>query len=403
MSQLLIYKNLFEIKILHHYFLDKGEEVWDSMNQEDKDTMEAKYDIRNILEITPTMDCTNVLSSHNCIFKPTSGGILVGIKAKSDDVHPDEFKPYIPLSENLTFRFLIQLKDLNFLNYTALPISGNKNSMFIFKNSIINASISFPSLSTVPPVYENGTVYMPGDMLSDDAVNPTKLYTALVKTSDDPNLSEDWLSETGDIDTSLNYVNVNDSYPVESGFFHYTMKVADSYPTATMKNSSGNIVKPKMEILPGDFYTMQYDMRQFPQGFYSIHIDSSDNPVYHDDVTFYLLQQSETPFGLIEIKVKSSQAAFNLIEVDHLLSPTFEIRFRNRRTHWRYVGKIFENPYVVENPLPLTRFGYIEIVKPPEPDDTKTVMLPNPSDSLIKAEALINTNEKNYYSEIHIN
>ena len=106
---------------------------------------------------------------------------------------------------------------------------------------------------------------------------------------------------------------------------------------------------------------------------------------------------------MIEIKVKSNQAAFNLIEVDHLLSPTFEIRFRNRRTHWRYVGKIFETPYVVENPLPLTRFGYIEIIKPPEPDDTKTVMLPNPSDSPIKAEALINTDEKNYYSEIHIN
>jgi hypothetical protein len=58
---------------------------------------------------------------------------------------------------------------------------------------------------------------------------------------------------------------------------------------------------------------------------------------------------------------------------------------------------------VLQDPLPLTRYGNIEIMKPPEPEDTKTIMLPNPSVSLIKAEALIHAEEKKYYSEIHIN
>ncbi len=144
------------------------------------------------------------------------------------------------------------------------------------------------------------------------------------------------------------------------------------------------------------------DLLKYPQGIYSIHIDS-DDPTYHDDVTFYLLQGSETPFALIEIKVKSKQPAYDLFNQGDLLSPTYEIRFRNRRTHWRYLGKLFDPPYVLENPLPLTRYGNIEIMKPPEPEDTKTIMLPNPSVSLIRAEALIHTEEKKYYSEIHIN
>lgn len=402
MSQSLLYKNLFEVNILHHFFLNKGEQEWDKMSQEDKDRMESKSDIREIFDITPTQESTKALSSHSCIFKKTATGILVGIKAKPDELNPGKFNSFVSLADNLTFRFLVKLKDLNFMNYTALPLQENRDKIFVFSNSLNITSNTFPSLSAIPPVFKPGNTYMPGDMLSDSANNPTKLFTALVKTGNNPTLSADWLTENGNITTPLSYVNVNDSYPVANGFFTYTMKVKDAKPIATMKNSSGFTVTPKMEIIQGNFYTLQVDMLKFPQGIYSIHIDS-DDPTYHDDVIFYLLQGNETPFALIEIKVKTKQHAYDLFSQGNLLSPTYEIRFRNRRTHWRYLGKLFDPPYVLENPLPLTRYGNIEIMKPPEPEDTKTIMLPNPSVSLIKAEALIHTEEKKYYSEIHIN
>jgi hypothetical protein len=402
MSQSLLYKSLFEVNILHHFFLNKGEQEWDKMSQEDKIKMEANYDIREIFEITPTQESTKALSSYSCIFKKTSSGILVGIKAKPDQFNPGKFNSFVPLADNLTFRFLLRLKDLNFMNYTALPLQGNQGKMFVFSNSLNNNSNSFPALSAIPPVFKLDNIYLPGDMLTDNANNPTKLFTALVKTGNNPTLSADWQPEIGNITTPLSYVNVNDSFPVANGFFTYTMKVKDAKPIATLKNSSGFTIQPKMDVLPGDFQTLQVDLLKYPQGIYSIHIDS-DNPTYHDDVTFYLLQGSEIPFALIEIKVKSNQPAHNLFDQGDLLSPTFEIRFRNRKTHWKYIGKLFDSPYVLENPLPLTRYGNIEIMKPPEPEDTKTIMLPNPSVSLIKAEALIHTEEKKYYSEIHIN
>jgi len=402
MSQSLLYKSLFEVNIRHHFFLNKGEQEWDKMSQEDKDRMESNYDIREIFDITPTQESTKALSSHSCIFKKTSTGILVGIKAEADKANPGKFKSFVPCEDNLTFRFLVRLKDLNFMNYTALPLQGNRDKMFVLSNSLNNTSNAFPSLSAIPPVFIPGNTYMPGDMLSDNANNPTKLFTALVKTGNNPAPSADWLTENGNITTPLSYVNVSDSFPVANGFFTYTMKVKDAKPFATMKNSSGFTIQPKMEVLPGDFQTLQVDLLKYPQGIYSIHIDS-DDPTYHDDVTFYLLQGSETPFAMIEIKVKSKQPAYDLFNQGDMLSPTYEIRFRNRRTHWRYLGKLFNPPYVLENPLPLTRYGNIEIMKPPEPEDTKTIMLPNPSVSLIKAEALIHTEEKKYYSEIHIN
>jgi hypothetical protein len=239
-------------------------------------------------------------------------------------------------------------------------------------------------------------------MLSDSAINQTKLFTAHVKTTNNPVGSIDWLTEDGNANTPLNYVNVNDSYHIANGFFTYTMTEKDSYPKAILKDASGFTINPKMEVLQGEFYKLQVDMLKYPEGIYSIHIDS-DNPAYHDDVTFYLLQSSDIPFALIEIKVKSKKAQYNLTNQEALLSPVFVIRFRNRRTHWRYLGKTFVTPFITDNTLPLTRYGNIEILKPPENEESEAVLLPNPSQSLIKAEALINTNENKYYSEIHIN
>jgi len=234
MSFRIIYKNLFEINLLHHFFLDKGEEAYDTMSQEDKEKVELTYDIRELLEITPTPDCRKALSARYCLFKLTPKGILVGIKAKPDELQPDKFNPFAPLDEDLTFRFMIRLKDLNFMNYTALPLQGNRDSLFIFKNYKVNAIARYPSLSAIPPLYDPANIYLPGDMLSDHATNPAKLFTALKKTSSNTSTASDWLTETGNETTPISYANVNDRFPVVSGILNYTMKTENVYPVATI-------------------------------------------------------------------------------------------------------------------------------------------------------------------------
>jgi hypothetical protein len=401
MSQIIMYKNLFEVKIRHHYFLNKGEKEWDSMTTEERNNQEEKFDVREILDITPTMDCTKLLNAQNCVFRKTASGILVGIKAKPDSANAGKFNPFVTLT-NETFRFAIKLKDYNFLNYTALSLQSDRNKMYVLSNNNTNSAGSYPSLSCIPPVFESGKTYMPGDMLSDNAISQTRLYTALVKTTANPTGSADWLTENQGTGTPMSYINLNDNYPVANGFFTYTMKEKDSIPIVQIKDAAGNTINPKMEILLGDFYILQVDMLKYKEGFYNIKIDSN-NPAYHDEVTFYLMQGSNSPFAIIEIKVISRQSAYDLINQGSLTSPVFEIRFRNRHTYWRYISKKFSSPFITEDPLPLTRFGNIEVLKPPEPEETETMSLPNPSVSLIKAEALANPIETKFYSDIHIN
>jgi hypothetical protein len=401
MSFQIIYKDLFDINILHHYFLNKGEDAYDAMDQRDKAKMELLYDAREVLEIVPTEECRDLLAAHQCLFKATRTGLIVGIKASRDSILPAKFNPFSELSDDLIFRFLIKNKDQYFGDYTALPLNVNRDGIYVFKNYKVTADAKFPSLSANPPVFKPLTDYFPGDMLADNAVNPAKIFTALYKTSQPTSNATDWLSETGDATTPLSYANISDRYPVVSGILNYTMNVQEALPEATFKNLSGVVLNPKTVVTPGDFYTLQADLRTFPEGFYSLHVECS-NPVYQDDLIFYLIQNKDIPFGMIEIKVKSDLAGYDLLDQGHLRSPVFQLRFRNRRVSWRYSGKYFNSPYVVPEPLPLTRFGHIDITKPPAPEDSNPIMLPNPSDPVIRPEALIKPTETKYYSDIQI-
>lgn len=402
MSFHIIYKNLFEVKLLHHFFLNNGEQGWDAMEPEEKIRMEEQYDSREIFHIEPTADCSSLLKAHHALFRTTPSGFLVGIKSVADSILPGTFNPFAMPDEDLTFRFLVRIKDPNFLNYTALPLSGQDGHLYVFKNFQVTSPAVFPSLCAVQPLYIPGKEYFPGDMLSNHPVNQTRLFTARVKTVNNTSNASDWLNEEGNATTPLRYASEGDRYQVASGIFNYKVKQENLIPQVTFKNGKGELIKPKLEILAGAHTTIQADLRGYPAGFYSLHAENA-NPAYLDDLNLYLLQEDIVPFGIIEIRVKSNQPGFDLLDQGHLLNPGFELRFRNRMTYWRYFGKYFEVPFEVADPLPVTRYGHIEITKPPEPDDSKIIMLPNPSPAGIKPDALIKAGEKKYYSDIHIN
>jgi hypothetical protein len=403
MSISITYGILFEVRIIHHFFLNKGENAYDAMSDADKANMMLKYDVREIFEIVPTKECSKILSAHNCIFKMTSSGILVGLRAESDGLEPQKFKPFVTLADDLMLTFLVKLRDMDFMNYTTLPFTGNSGQIFTFQNTIAGGSKKFPILSAIPPIYEATKEYMPGDMLSDNLNNQTKLFTALQKTTQITSTASDWITEELADNLPLQYVNVNDRHPLVRGIFSYLVKDANVEPLATVKTANGIIVTPKVSILPGEFRSLQVDMREFPEGYYTMHIESTD-PVYSDDIAFYLLHQRESPFGIIQLNVKSDDIAYNMLDPQgYLRSPAYELRFRNRLTRWRYVGKKFNNASVTATPLPLTRFGFIENVTVRGKDGELIDDLPNPAVSIIKTEALVKTTEKNFYSEIHIN
>lgn len=67
MSVTIAYEILFEVKILHHYFLNRAQVVFDRIPLAERAALMLSYDCREFVEIRPTPSCEQMLRSHRCL------------------------------------------------------------------------------------------------------------------------------------------------------------------------------------------------------------------------------------------------------------------------------------------------------------------------------------------------
>lgn len=140
MSFSIIYKELFNVKILHHYFLDKGKKKFSSMSEEEQLKQLNNYDISSAINIVPTTRTLQKLMGHKLIFKTTGTGITVW--SKVSDI--DDKEPFIGLNENLFFTFLIKVNDAVFYNYTDLKFESTGKPYYISNRALESEPNNFP-------------------------------------------------------------------------------------------------------------------------------------------------------------------------------------------------------------------------------------------------------------------
>jgi hypothetical protein len=128
------YKALFNVDILHNYFLNKGVEGFDLMSEVDKNIQLNSFDVNTLFSILPTRKTQRQLRGHNLIFKSLNTGFTVWSKVSGTD----DNIPFISLDDELSFTFLIQLKDALFYNYTDLKLE-NSGKLYYFSNRKLDA------------------------------------------------------------------------------------------------------------------------------------------------------------------------------------------------------------------------------------------------------------------------
>lgn len=126
MSFAATYGLLFEVTLLHNYFLNNGEETFASMTNADKEKMLQQFDTDAFTAITPTLETNIVLKNYKMIFKKNKTGFGVYIKVK------DELDPFIKVPVDLNLKFLIKINDYQFENYTNLDFAFSQ--VFLFSN-----------------------------------------------------------------------------------------------------------------------------------------------------------------------------------------------------------------------------------------------------------------------------
>jgi hypothetical protein len=102
------YQRLFEVRLLHHYWLDEGRKPFDALAADVRTQRLLGYDIRPVLRVAPTPSTSKQLDGLRCLFMPTGAGFMVAAPGGTT------------LAADTTFAFVVSIADGQCLDYTAL-------------------------------------------------------------------------------------------------------------------------------------------------------------------------------------------------------------------------------------------------------------------------------------------
>ena len=296
------YKCLFEIRLLHHYWLDEGTTVFDLISEEKKAQRLLAYDRRSFLEVAPTAATAKILSGLGGIYRDTALGCMV--------VVPDT----AVISVDVVFEFVVTVKNPAFYNYSALTLWPQ--SIYELYHQPTDKTYRYKENV---PVLSNltGTARV---QESDKALFLSKEIPALA--SDDRVES---LVLQGDALAQL----TSDQPGANTEAIH---PKATDLPVSVHQGDLPVIVPPP-------------DLIGTPKRGITLSSNIPDN-------VFALIRLSP-------IRIGNEDFSFT----DHnghakTTHPVFQIRFKNRSTVWKYIDKINGDVKSTEpKPLPLTFFG----------------------------------------------
>lgn len=136
------YKPLFQVNILHQFFLNKGTEEYLAMSAAEKEKQLISYSISNFITVLPSAKSCQKLIGQNMVFKTSNSGFTVWIKVSESN----ESIPFIPISDTLELTFLLKLKNHTFFNFSELKFES-ADKLFFFSNKRLSVeSETFPLL-----------------------------------------------------------------------------------------------------------------------------------------------------------------------------------------------------------------------------------------------------------------
>lgn len=109
------YQPLFEVRLLHHYWLDEGATLFDRIaDTAQKNQRLLAYDRRRFLSVVPTDPTAERLQGFHCLYQDTALGFIVAM--------PDNRT----IAADTVFEFAVSVADPHFANYTAMTLPAQE-------------------------------------------------------------------------------------------------------------------------------------------------------------------------------------------------------------------------------------------------------------------------------------
>ena len=353
MSIITKYHRLFEVRILHEFFLLEEDKLSffdlskeDQLTQLEKRISFGHYQLMNDLNIEPDIKTKKHLKNLRLKFIQTTTGMTLACGSMVQRMDGIDYTvPEIaltsggPASSSIELNFLVRLKKSAFFNYTAVPLNSKRTGGYIFSN--ITSTVESPdyiSLSQPIPSFNAGETYLSGD-IADHSGN---LKEAFAHTS----TPEFWEEVKG-----TGFVNENDRRVFAKRFTYYpqsselndpitfSLKAIDS--SETLKEIS--VSQPSKTGVNVDFRMILPNRKTesvpLEDGRYQLEISSANGTRQKEIFLSDAFQNSD--LGIINIRIQGEGVRKFLGDKGEILTPhpIYEIRFRSRKSFWRYQAR----------------------------------------------------------------
>ncbi len=325
MAERIAYKyiRLFEVHLLHHYWLDDGNTLFDNLDEVKRDDYLRKYDVLSFLEITPTVATATTLSTLRCVFKTTASGFMVAA--------PDGMQ----IHADTVFEFVVTVRNSDFFSYTALTLRPQK----IYELYHESEKILYRYKENVP-VFSNVTG------VARERGPSNSLF--LSKTT--PQIKSG---------AALDSFKVEEFLVIEGDDALYQLTM-DRPDLSTGKQRLGRDNDKALD-LPVFFNQADVPDLIAPEGLSGVPLRgirlTNDIP----DNVFALVHLSavcadESSFNFIDMSIDDK--GYGYAQSTH---PIYQVRFKSRSTFWKHIEK--DTITLSSKPLPLTFFGNAIITK----------------------------------------
>ena len=366
-----IYKILFELRVLHEYYLTQpnGQSIFNIANQSDRiEFIKERFlkDDRSInseLSFDLPDNIKKIFDNYHLRLLPVYSGCKVAIEVNRQTLLDGTvvYKPKVPLPGHLNILLLLAKINDSPDGYTNTKLRKASNATYYLSNEDIPGIKTFPSLSNPVSAFDASFAYEQGEPALFGANDIREFYI-------DKDDNAQWLNVTG-----TGFVNENDRilFPLRS---FYTFRATENVTEAevVLKNKDGNPI-----VISRDQYGTTKSLLQFKSSnslqkirldfstsdamalpataisenlVYSLEITDNNGITRKSPVIFYdegFVQQNN--WAIINIKPVVANASFNLVDSSGFLvtrqmpdtsivpPPIFEIRVKSRLSYWRYI------------------------------------------------------------------
>lgn len=379
----IIFKRLFEVRILHGYYLDnwfsnksgkKGifQEFGidaPSRNEDQNFVLEYKYDILRDLIIEPAPETARFIRDARMRWRATSSGLIAGIEVRKDGSgNATRFFPKYSLPDDARWTFFLRARNKAFLSFTNHAQRPTLPAAYYFTNLIpAGEDKTYPSLSRHLPLFSsisNRTWEMGELTRSGNQVRAAKLTTDKgTEFTQVFDFNTDW----------YHFAHSYDRKVLPKSFLYRLDPVSGVVNTAQfiLKDPNGNQVKeivqafapaaPAPQEIPLSFThraipptaseSERLHPEPIPDGWYDL-VVRINNAAFESRRVWLRSDLGSLPslVGLIDISSQADAPLYNLFNNDGSLNvkeisasepqrwqgPVFEIRLLSRLAYWQY-------------------------------------------------------------------